>query len=810
MSYEQSLISQAWPKVLANRAAAILNYEVQKGCSPLIRAHPVALEPRYDPIQPRNSEFQTGNLDSGITELPLPSDRLVRLRIWLAPKEAPDSRRTERFLKQLQGVTHRIAFEIEGNQEHVLFSYLLHRDDVPLVQAAYQGEFPSLELAPAQSSVRCPPAAERLKLRDFFPTPPYTHLLTRLSELKFSPFDAFFAALSSVEAPASVVLQVLFQPVAKDHNWHRNVAMLQDLEYAVKLQTSPHAPFRYGQQVPSGELGQMTTDLETKAHDDKPFFAAALRLFALYPKSEVSMEALSAFVGLFQHGGRPLSYVSDEDFRSVLRDPELQTLLTHGVTYRPGFLVNSWELSGLCHFPPPETIERYADRFATLPLIPGQHRLNNSGTVIGVSVRGGRDVPIHVSEEVEACNTHIIGNIGTGKSTLLEDLAVQDMERGRGVVVLDPHGDLVDRLLGLVPEPHIDRAIYFDPGNPDWVPLWNPLVRVPGQDTGRTADELVGAFKSFMDGWGDRLGHLLRNTFCALLELPGATLFDATELLQKKSRLGERLRHQIVSVVKNEHTRRFWQYGFARYGNADLAPPQHKLGQLFSSISVSRMLSQPEGRIDVHRILETQQILLIDLSKLGSEIRNVLGAFLLALVHMAALGRSIQPPQNRKPVTVYCDEAHRFTTDALEDLLNEGRKFNVRFCLAHHQMGQLSKSKADALAGVGMTFAFRVGAADAAALARGFMGKVETSDIISLPNHEAIARVGTDVVSLRTRPPRAPLRPEVRERILSQSRDRYYVSTQDWRTKASFPTFHLQGAEPVRPEDPHAFEYDEF
>lgn len=811
MSYEQALIAQALPRYVAHRASTILEYEVCKGCSGQLYREPVALEPRFEAVGGWSGGAVPGDLVPALKETPPPAGELCRFQILLAAKEKVDTHRSERFLKQLQGLRHRAAFEIRGNREFIRLELLVHRVDAPLVQVAFHGEFPALELVPLERRDEPVGNGAPVRLRDFYPPPPYTHLLTRLTELRYSPYDAFFAALESLEPPEVALLQVLFQPVFREHDYHRNVAVLLDIEYAMKLQTSPQSSARPGQQSPANELHQMASELETKAHDDKPFFATALRLLATDSENGGNLTALSAFSGLFQHGGRPLNHIGERDYAPLVDGPGLCEVVGRGLTLRPGFLLNSWELAGLCHLPPPETIERHAARFSTLPLAPGSRKPAAIGTVLGLSTCTGIVTPVRMPEHLECRNTHIIGNNGTGKTSLLEDMALQDIGQGHGVILIDPHGDLAERLLGLIQEGHADRTIYFDPGHPGWVPLWNPLLLTDGQDSGRVADGLVGALKSVMDGWGDRLGHLLRNTFSALLEVPEATLFDATELLRKDSAQGKDMRKRILATVRNEHTRRFWIDQFPRYTNADLAPPQHKLGQLFASLPVARMLAQPTSAIDLHRIVNDQQILLVNLSNLASDTRNVFGAFLLSLIHMVALERSNCPPEQRKPVSVYCDEAHRITTDALEDLLNEGRKFNVRFHLAHHQMSQMTAQKADALASAGTTVAFRLGAKDAGLIARGFMGKVEPTDIMALPDHEAVARIGTEVVSFRTREPQSELRADLRKRILKNSRERYYVPLDEAKKNSGRRSCglseHLGSAPEGKEED---YGYDEF
>jgi hypothetical protein len=299
----------------------------------------------------------------------------------------------------------------------------------------------------------------------------------------------------------------------------------------------------------------------------------------------------------------------------------------------------------------------------------------------------------------------------------------------------------------------VDRTAYFDPGDPDWVPLWNPLSLSPGQDVSRTSDDLVTAIKSIVQGWGDRLEHLLRHGFFALMHLPDSTLLDLSDLLSRKSEESRRLQRVIVESLDNVTALGFWKHEFNRYENAALSPPKHKLSKLLISETPSLMLSQPENRFDLRGMMDTRQVLLVDLHRLGSENRQILGSLLLSLMHTAALGRSAVPGELRHPFHIYCDEAHRFVTKALEDFLVEARKFGVDLTLAHQFLRQFDPAERDALACVGTTIIFNVDAQDGRLLLKDLRGRISVDDLIVLEVGEAIARIGTQVVRLRSFPP---------------------------------------------------------
>jgi hypothetical protein len=332
-------------------------------------------------------------------------------------------------------------------------------------------------------------------------------------------------------------------------------------------------------------------------------------------------------------------------------------------------------------------------------------------------------------------------------------MILQDIEQGYGVAVLDPHGDLIERLLCLIPENHVERTIYFNPGDPDWVPLWNPIERIAGQDTGRSANNIVVAIKSFVasGGWGDRLENILRNLVFAILHLPQGTFLDISILL-RKSEESKKMSQEILEVIENETARQFWLHDYEGYSKTDLSPPINKLGKLMLSDTVSLMLSQPENRINFRKIMDEGKILLINLSNMDTSVKQVLGCFILSLFHINALSRSIIPSEDRRQFNIDCDEAHQFvvTDDKLENLIAETRKYKVSLSLAHQYLSQFDKKKTDALSTVGASIIFNVDKRDAQYLIKDLQEKVKVEELVSLGKWEAIARIGTDIVRIRS------------------------------------------------------------
>jgi len=818
VTVEQALIAQARPYMMAARQQAILRNEVSKGCNPEIFSVPVALEPHYHPIS-RISELLSDKTQVDFTaeDFPAPDD-LLRLQIWLSPEWEFNWLNSELFIKQLRSVSRRIGFEIIGNNEKIQIQFLVHRCDQPIIVAAFNGQFEHGELSVVSDNPFLKISRDSwdgARFLDCVPPPPYSHLLTRPDELKMSTYQSLIASLMNIESPALGFYQALFEPVRIEHNWFRNVQVLLDMEYAVKLQTDMQLSQRYHQQAPSGDLRQMSQEVETKAHNDKPFFSLALRL-GVISSEELSfpyLKSLEIFFNLFQHGGQALRYVTDGDYKKILSTDKIMEMFDRGLTYRPGFLVNSAEMTGPVHIPPAKILENRQPPITLLETLPVRNKDLYEGTPIGKCEYAGVEYPVCIPLNLRTKSTHIIGRPGHAKSTTMALMVLDDIEKEMGVTVLDPHGDLIESLLRLIKKKHVEKTIYFDPGHHEYVPIWNPVKGSPGQDLSRTSDDFVAAFKTVVTGWGDRMEHLLRHGLYALLQLPGSTLLDLSNLLRPKSEESKRLQKEILEVVDNQTAYEFWKNDFHRYSNEAFDPPKHKLSKLLVSETVALMLSQPESLIDFRKIMDDGKILLVNLSTIGSEVREILGCFMLSLFHISALSRSDLPADKRKQFHIYVDEAHRFITDAMEDLIAETRKFGVSLTLAHHYFSQFGNKKIDALSSVASTIIMNVDGKDARYLSKDLRNQVNYEDMIDLKVGQAIARIGTDIVRLKTLGPLEFPETDFRDEIIQRSLDLYYKPVNSIRkfirakfsNNKSSPTLPLTGDKNVE-----EFKYDEF
>lgn len=332
------------------------------------------------------------------------------------------------------------------------------------------------------------------------------------------------------------------------------------------------------------------------------------------------------------------------------------------------------------------------------------------------------------------------------------------MAAGRGVGVIDPHGDLVDRL-ALVADPH--QITYLNAPDPSQPFGYNPLRQVRADKVPLAASGLLEALrKLWPDAWGQRMEHVLRNSLYALLERPDATLPDILRLYADKA-----YRASVVSGIRNETVRTFWKTEFekwpARYRLEVTAPIQNKLGALLADPTVRRILVAPERDLHFRAMMNRGQTLLVNLSKgeLGEDSASVLGGLLVATLGLAALSRADTPVEARPPFFLHVDEFQSFTTLSFANMMAELRKYGLGLTLAHQHLHQLDADVRHAVLGnAGSLIAFRVGAEDARFLAREFDPSFEALDLISLENRYAYTKLMIDGApsrpfSFRTRHP---------------------------------------------------------
>lgn len=346
-------------------------------------------------------------------------------------------------------------------------------------------------------------------------------------------------------------------------------------------------------------------------------------------------------------------------------------------------------------------------------------------------------------------HVYAIGKTGVGKSTLLFNMALDDIRKGNGVAVLDPHGDIAEKLIRHIPEHRKQDLIYFNATDPAHRTGLNPLQSVPMEQRHAVASEVVLMFKKIWgDSWGPRLEYILRFAILTLLEYPTATLLDIQPLL-----LDSAYRNLILHFTDNHYILSFWHNEFDRYSpslKTDITMPiLNKSGVFIASETLRGIVGQQYG-ISLDEIMNGGKILICNLSKglIGEDVSQLLGSLLTTGLQMAALRRATVPEQERTHFYIYIDEAHTFISTSFATMLSEVRKYKIGLFLTHQYLEQLPEELQKAVLGnVGTIICFRLGTADAEIMAKEFYPVFKVTDFISLPRYHIYLKLLIDGTS---------------------------------------------------------------
>jgi type IV secretory pathway TraG/TraD family ATPase VirD4 len=402
-------------------------------------------------------------------------------------------------------------------------------------------------------------------------------------------------------------------------------------------------------------------------------------------------------------------------------------------------------------------------------------------TIIGATNWRNHKKSFGIKQRDRRHHIYVIGKTGMGKTTLLENMIIQDIEQGRGVGILDPHGDLAQRLLDFIPKQRINDVVYFNPQDLDWPFSLNPFEQVAPERRHLVAASLMSVFeKLFASSWGPRMAHILRNSILALLEMPGSSLLGIPRLLSDVD-----YREKVIAKASDPKVRDFWTNEFAsyqsKYRTEAVSPVLNKVGAFLTSPLVRNIVGQARSKVTFRKLIDEGKILIANLPKgaLGEENQILLGSLLVTKLQLAAMERVHMKEDDRRDFHLYCDEFQNFATPSFIEILSEARKYRLDLTLAHQYIEQLDDRIKDAVFGnVGTLFSFRIGAKDAEELEKEFSPEFSWNDFIRLPPHLMYVRVCIDGATSRpfnadALPPRDTPTITYREKIIEISRTRY-------------------------------------
>ncbi len=415
---------------------------------------------------------------------------------------------------------------------------------------------------------------------------------------------------------------------------------------------------------------------------------------------------------------------------------------------RSGMLLSRDEVLSLVHLPLsrihnsklrllPERAKQVASRYVYKDVRPGQ-------AVLGSNRHDGDYDIVAVDTEVRSRHTHIIGASGTGKSTLLFNMISMDIFNGCGVAVIDPHGDLIEKVLDFVPDMRRDDVLLLDPSDEQYPIGFNILAAHSSAEKNILATDLVAVFRRLSTTWGDQMNSVLANAILAMLESTrGGTLVDLLNFLVEKD-----FRLKFLETVRDERVRHYWTKQFPLLSGHPQGPILTRLDAFLRPQMIRNMVMQKDNKFDFASLMNGKKIVLAKLTHgaIGAENANLLGSLLVSGFHMAALGRHSMAKEDRSLFNLYIDEFHNFVTPSVSSILSGGRKYGLGLTLAHQDLQQLSSRDEELASAVlsnsAVRVCYRVGEADAKKLAEGF-SFFTANDILNLQRGEAVCRIDT-------------------------------------------------------------------
>ncbi len=512
-------------------------------------------------------------------------------------------------------------------------------------------------------------------------------------------------------------------------------------------------------------------------------YQVKVRILYLGPDQTLAKQRLQAIVG----GFKQFNTTSLNGF-TTKRNYDSEDFLTE---YRarlfldPGHVLNIEELASLYHLPhtnveTPNMVWTTSKTGEPPPNLPSEETMTADDiSLFGLTTfRGGR-IKFGIKRTDRARHLYIIGQTGTGKSHLLQLLALSDLYHDHGMAIIDPHGDLTTDMMQFVPPHRLKDVIYFNPTDRDFPIAFNPMELTDPNFKHDTASELVGVMHRMFESWGPRLEHILRFTILALLDYPNATMLGITRMLTEKE-----FRKRVVRQIQDPVVKAFWVNEFAgwndKFANEAVAPVLNKVGAFIANPLIRNVIGQPKSTIDLREVMDEGKILLVNLShgQIGEVNAGVLGALIVTKIQLAAMSRADIPKEQRRPFYLYVDEFQNFATDSFAVILSEARKYALNLTVANQYISQMPETVREAVFGnVGSMISFRVGAADSTFLAKYFEPSFEAPDLVKMHNYNAFISMSIDgertipfsAMTLRMPEPQQ----NQTEQIISQSRERY-------------------------------------
>lgn len=629
-----------------------------------------------------------------------------------------------------------IGFEMTGMKEDIAFYVTCSREIQDLVEKQINGAYPSASISEVDEVNifneigRVAFAPIKLDKADFYPIKTYKDLPT-------DGLSLITSALSKMSDGEGATLQILFQPAGK--RWQKRGA-----RHNQKQKKQEADPDKASYTHDPKEIEAISTKT------GKPGFRVSIRAVVSANNDVTAKAHLNNIIGAFSQFSSPYN-----DFKRG------KVLFKHGFMidfiyrYLPMFnfktmILNTEELATVLHLPN-KTVETHHIRWLSAKSAPASNKIPNTGLYLGKSKYRGTERGIYMSLDDRRRHTYIIGKTGTGKSEFLKDMALQDIEAGNGVAIIDPHGDLVEDILQLMPPERAEDVIYFNPADVERPLGMNIMEAHTDEQQQFMASAVIGLMYKLYDPHrtgivGPRFEHAIRNGMLTIMSKPGATFIELVRILTDTEYVKE-----YLPFVKDPMVKRYWTDQIANtsdfHKSEVLDYIVSKFGRFVTNKTMRNIIGQSESSFDFRKAMDEKKIILCNLSKgvIGEEDAKFLGLILVPKILTAAMSRQNVDMDQRNDFFLYVDEFQNFATEDFAAILSEARKYRLNLIVANQFIGQIEEDIKNAVFGnVGTIVSFRVGVTDANFLQHEFAPTFSETDLANVEKYHAYVKTIVD------------------------------------------------------------------
>lgn len=659
-----------------------------------------------------------------------------------------------------------LSLEIILKERKLFFAITTDKELAPFVEAQLQSNYPLVLVEQIQDPLQDMSNLNTLQLGlskgDYYP------IITYPSFQEVDPLSSVLSVLSKADTDESAVVQLALEAIGG--SWQGSGQKM--IEKGIVETTAEGATKRTS----------LPDEAIIKEKISYPGFAVSLRIAAGKPHT---LNALKSAFGVYNRTDG--NAIRPKKYPFLARKDTFKDVVERSVRF--GDVLNIHEIATLWHLP--------GEKVKTTSIIWGNSVLSEAPDNLPAAMDMNDDQKHEVNffgkthyKNTEAVfgihdkdrgrHIWVVGKTGTGKSTLIANMVIDDIKKGRGVGVIDPHGDTVETVLDYIPSNRINDVVYFNPADREYPVVINPLEVKNKEEGELTVSGLMSVFtKIWANVWSARMEYLMRNALMTLTEIPDATLADVLTLMADSD-----YRNYVVNTIQDDALKSFWinEYNKMpdRLQKESIAPIQNKVGQFITSPMIRRIIGRPHSTIDLANIMDTKKIFLANLSqgRLGEDNATLLGATLITKFQLAAMARVDIKEDDRVPFNLFVDEFQNFATEAFVKILSEARKYRLNLMLANQYMAQIPTEVLNAILGnVGSMVSFRVGADDAGVLHKEFGEVFSEKDLVNLANFRIATRLMIDNHS--SRPflagtlPLPASRNSNKETVIQASRQRY-------------------------------------